>query len=66
MHIKSLYININNQISFLVTNKRYKAITIQNRLQHEVTKEINKNIEELARGAANKFGETTKMDKKKK
>lgn len=46
--------------------KKAQAPTLAIKLQNEVTKEIRKNIEDQARGAAHKFGESTKMDKKKK
>ncbi|KAH9404665.1 hypothetical protein TYRP_000492 [Tyrophagus putrescentiae] len=49
-----------------VSKKKANAPSLQIKLQNEVTKEIRKNIEEQARGAASKFGETTKMDRKKK
>ncbi|KAI2804305.1 hypothetical protein BLOT_003286 [Blomia tropicalis] len=49
-----------------VTKKKQQSGSLQQKLQNEVTKEIRKNIEDQARGFANKFGETTKMDRKKK
>lgn len=51
---------------FLVIKKKGNSASLAQKLQNEVTKEIRKNIEESARGAANKFGVSTKMDRKKK
>lgn len=63
LFISSLFLII---VVFAVTKKKANAPSLQIKLQNEVTKEIRKNIEEQARGAASKFGETTKMDRKKK
>ena len=48
-----------------VPNKKSKPINPGQKLQHEVTKEINKTIEAEARGMAQKFGEpSAKIDRK--
>ena len=60
-----LFSTVNN-FKFIVTKKKQQSGSLQQKLQNEVTKEIRKNIEDQARGFANKFGETTKMDRKKK
>ena len=58
--------NVFKNIVILVIKKKSSSKSLEQRLQNEVTKEIRKNIEERTRGAASKFGETTKMDRKKK
>lgn len=63
----SLNLILSNQYFFsktTVPNKKPKPITQGQKLQHEVTKEINKTIEAEARGMAQKFGEpSTKIDR---
>lgn len=53
-------------ILWFSVHKKPKVLKANQQLQKEVTKEIRKKIENEARGMADKFGETTKIDKKKK